>query len=153
MMRKTTFVLAAVLFLAGCSNLKTYSNDLTKNLIVNAKIESGVKARVDIYEVDKKCQGEYIGSIDLDKGRNKIGLNNSKINYLDFRFISSSFFSSTTSSSGMSTLLKTRKGYIYDVLASYDDAIYDVEIWEKRINRKKGKALKIIPLQDCRQIK
>ena len=153
MVKSIFYIFIFALVLAACSNLKTYPNDLTKNVFVKTKIESGIKVRVDIFEVNKKCEGEYIGSVELNGSSRKIGLNSSKLHYLDFRFISSGFFTASTSSSGLSTLVKTRKGYIYDVLLSYEDSIYDVEIGEKRINRKKGNELEIIPLQDCSRIK
>jgi len=153
MNNKIFFVFSFLLLLTGCSNLKTYPNDLTKNVFVKAKIESGVKARVDIFEVNKKCEGEYVGTVKLDETNKNIGLKKSKLSYLDFRFISSGFFSSSTSSSGLSTLIKPRKGYHYDVSVSYEDNIYDVEIREKRRKRKKGRELKIIPLYECRQFR
>lgn len=141
------------MLLAGCSNLKTYSNDLTKNIFVKAKIESSVKARIDIFDINQKCDGEYVGTVDLDENKTNFGLRKSRISYLDFRFISSGFFSSTTSSSGLSTLIKPQKGYTYDVSVSYQDNIYDVEIREKRAKSKKGKELKITPLHECGRLK
>lgn len=153
MVKKTLLIFSFFLLLAGCSNLKTYPNDLNKNVFVNVKIESAVKARVDIFEVNKKCEAEYVGTVDFDEKKKNIGLKKSTLVYLDFRFITSGFFSSSTSSSGLSTLIKPRKGYLYDVSVSYEDSIYDVEIREKRRKRKKGRELKITPLGECSEFK
>ena len=157
MFRRSFFILCFVTVSVGCSNIKSYPNNLTKNIFIKTKTESGsffssVKARVDIFDVDKKCQAKYIGTVDLDEKKKKVGLAKNKISYLDFRFLSSGFLSSSSSSTSMSTLLKARKGYIYDVLVSYVDDLYNVEIWEKRSKRSKGRELDTIPLNECRQL-
>ena len=123
-------------------------------MFVKTKVDSGVEARIDIYEMDeKKCEGDYAGTVNLNELNTKFGLKNSTLSYLDFRFISSGFFSATTNSSGMSTLIKPRKGRRYDISVSYEDNIYDIEIREKRSKTKKGRLLNIVPLQACKKLK
>ena len=153
MKNKILFVFAFIFILSGCSNLKIYPDKLTANFFVKTRVDSDVKARVDIYEMDKKCEGEYVGTVDLNKGNTKFGLEKARLSYLDFRFISSSFFSSSSSSSGMSTLIKPRKGYRYDISVSYEDNIYDVEIRENQKKKKKGRELNVIPLHACKKFK
>lgn len=152
MSKKSIFLFAFVFILAGCSNLKTYPDNLAKNIYVKTKVDSGVEARIDIYEMDDNCEGDYAGSVDLDKKTTRFGLKKSRLSYLDFRFITSSFFSASSSSSGMSTLIKPRKGYRYDVSVSYEDNIYDIEIKERASKSKKGREVSILPLQACKQL-
>lgn len=157
MSQKLIILLSLAIVSGGCSNLKNYPDDLVKNIFVKTKTDSGsffssIDSRIDIFDVDKACKIKYIGTVKLDKKKKGVGLQNNKVSYLDFRFISSGFLSSSSSSTSFATLLKARKGYIYDVLVNYEDDLYNVEIWEKRSKREKGHELDTIPLEECQKL-
>lgn len=152
--KKILLILPFLLVSIGCSNLKTYPKNLAKNVFIKTKTESGsaissVKARMDIHDVDAKCELKYLGTVKLDKKKKKVGLKGNNVTYLDFVFLTSGFFSSSSSATRFSTAVKIRKNYIYNVLVSYIDDIYDVEIWEKRSKRAKGHEIRTIPLHEC----
>lgn len=85
-------VLFALLF-TGCtsSSIQPYSNILNKNLTVRLHKDSSndIRARVDIYSLDKQCQGDYKGTIRFAKEPVKIGIPYNKQTLLSFYFLSS----------------------------------------------------------------
>lgn len=157
MLRKFSIIALLISLGSGCSNLKTYPDNYAKNVFVNTRVESGsafssVKSRIDIFDVDKSCQAIYVGSVNLDKIKKEVGLKNNNLSYLDFRFLSSGFLSSSSSSTSFPVLLKIRKDYIYDVSVNYVDDLYSVEIWEKRSRKSKGTEVGIVSLADCQKL-
>jgi len=133
----TALVAISLLFMTGCSGIYPYKNNLDKNLSVKTKTESGsfftsVKARVDIYSVDKVCKVAYQGSVDLKKPEVPIGLPVNSMTYLDFIFSSSSFLGNRKGVTGFHTYLTTQNGYEYIAEASYIDGIYNVILKEKK---------------------
>ena len=145
--------LAATLF-SGCSGVKTYPNTLTKNIKVRTSTSSGsifssVGAAVDIYSVDSKCKTTYEGTVQLDKSSVDIGITVGKTSYLGFIFATSTFLAGSSSTITQGTLLTPMAGYKYDVTATYQDSIYNVEIREKRPKRSKKRNIALKELDSC----
>jgi len=157
MIRNFLYLISFTLILNGCSAIKTYPDNWAKNIFIisdtkSDSVMSSVKASIDIFDVNNKCREKYIGTVQLKNKKSKIGLKNNQIIYLDFHFLTSGFFASSSSVSGLGTLIKTRNGYIYEVMASYKGNIYDVSIWEKRTKGAKGRELEFIPLHQCQRL-
>jgi len=150
-----TLSLMAV-FLTGCSGLKTYSNDLDKNLHITTETDSGsvfsnVRAGVDIYKVNPDCTTEYDGTVKLDDPSVDIGIPSGRSSYLVFVFASSGLFSADSSTT-YDTLLRPREGYRYDANVSYKEDIYNVAINEVSPVKKKNRELDIKGLSACKPL-
>ncbi len=142
----TALLLAYLLFITGCSGIYPYKNNLSKNLLVNTKTDSGsifssVKARVDIYAVDNACKVTYKGTVDLKKPTVPVGLPQNSPIYLDFIFSHSGWLANKKGATGFDTFFKTRSGYEYIAEAHYTDGIYDVIMKEKKKGSKKAREL------------
>jgi len=162
--RKLTFlarrrrVCAAMLFivpLAACSGIKTYPNNLEKNLQVRTNTDSGsifssVRASVNISRVDAHCQTHYEGTVKLAKGAAEVGVPVERWSYLVFDFSSSGLLS-TSSTMGHATLLKPRAGYRYDIDVTYRDDIYNVVIRESRAGTSEGRDIALRRVDSCQQ--
>jgi hypothetical protein len=160
--RKLTFlarrrrVFAAMLFiipLAACSGIKTYPNNLEKNLQVRTNTNSGsifsrVRASLNISRVDGHCQTHYEGTVKLAKGAAEVGVPVERWSYLVFDFSSSGLLS-TSSTMGHATLLKPRAGYRYDVDVTYRDHIYNVVIRESRTGTNQRREVDLRRLDTC----
>lgn len=132
---KNIFILALLTLIStGCSGLKTYPNDLTKNLTVITQTDSRMFNRVypslHIYDIDKTCALTYIGTIELKNEITEVGLPSGQTNYFSFEFTSKNW--SVQRSTAMGVLLDTKKKTHYKVAASYKDNIYNIEIFKKR---------------------
>ena len=143
---------------AGCSGIKTYPNNLKKNLHVKIEKDSGsffssIKTTVDIYKVNKDCSTEYEGTVQLSKPTAEIGIPTGRLSYLAFVFASSGFLSSSSSTTIYETMIRPRTGYSYDAKVTYLDDIYNVEIFEKKPGRKKGRELESKDLSNCKPVK
>jgi hypothetical protein len=155
---KLAFILLCLsTVLSACSGtgIKPYSSELNNNLQIRVKTSSGsyfssVKATLAIYQVNKDCTVVYQGTVKLDKPVIDIAIPEARNSYLVFGFASSSFLASNSSSISYDTLLKPRKGYKYEISASYIDNIYNVEIFE--IGRKKSTKRQVaaIDLDQCK---
>ena len=146
--------LVAISMLSACSNIKDYSNHKPHNMSVKTKTNSGssfsnIKTSLNIYSLNKKCETDYLGNVELDSEKTKIGLSTRKLLYLDFSFVSSGYFS-PTSSMNYDTLLKPRKGAQYYIELSYLDDMYNMEIWEKRSKKRSKKELEIRAFDSCK---
>lgn len=149
-MKKIT-ILSLFLFIStGCSGIKTYPNDLPKNLTVITKTDSRMFNRVypslHVYDIDKTCALTYIGTIKLKDKQTEVGIPAGKTNYFSFEFTSKSW--SVQSSTAMGVLLNTKKKTHYKVDASYKDDIYNIEIFEKR--KKKFKEIEHKTHSSCK---
>lgn len=147
-------LILAVCLLAGCSGIRPYPNDLSKNLNVQTEAESGsvfskVRASVDIYKVDGSCQVEYQGTVKLSEPLIKVGIPTDRLSYMVFYFTSTGFLASSRSSINQGALLKPRSGYKYDVQVSYMDDIYDVKIRETHPRKSKSREIELKDLSDC----
>lgn len=142
--------------LSGCAGVKHYEDRSLKN--IEAVIEkeqgsvfSGTDASIEIYSVDKSCKLTYLGVVENQQSRFDFGLDEDKMAYVHFVFQSSGLFSNNSSMS-YGSLLKPRKGYRYQLKASYIEGIYNLEIFEKRKGRK-PRQLETYHFEACKQFK
>jgi hypothetical protein len=138
--------------LVACSSLKTYPNDLPKNVRVQTKTSTGsifqkLNAGLNIYEVDRQCQTAYLGTIDLDRSVMDVGLPVQKQLYLEFTFDKSARLASSSSSIYYGTLLRPAPARQYVVDVSYIDDLYQVKMREKGSTSNLGYK----PLESCQQ--
>lgn len=122
-------------FLAGCFGLKTYPNDLQKNLHVHTSADSGwflstVRTAVDVHRVGSDCTTEYAGTVQLADGMMGIGLPPDQWSRLVFVFATSSFLVNSSGTITYETWLRPKAGHTYEVEVSYQDDLYNVSIHE-----------------------
>lgn len=135
-LRRCLFPLGIILVIfaiAGCSGLKTYPNNLDKNLQVRTQVESGsafskVRASMSIYGVNSQCQIQYEGTVNLGESSVPVGIPADRLSYLVFDFSTSGFLSNTSTSTASGALLNPQAGTRYDIDVSYRDDIYNVTI-------------------------
>lgn len=137
--------------LAGCSSLKTYPNDLPKNVRVQTQTSSGfifqsLNVGMNIYAVARQCQPTYLGTVDLDRPVVDVGLSVRQQLYLEFTFNKSARLYSSSSSIDYGTLFRPRPSRKYVIDVSYQDDLYQVKI------RRKGARsyLRRRPLETCK---
>lgn len=155
---KKAVIVSALLtssILMGCSGIKSYPNNLAKNLAITTTTEAGsifssVKASVDIYQINTDCSLDYQGTVKLDKASTSVGVPSDKPSYLVFGFASSSFLASSSGNITYETVLKPRKGYHYLINASYIDDIYNVEIREVHPRKNTSRNIDILALNSCK---
>lgn len=139
----------------GCSGVKTYPNDLPKNLRVTTAVDSGAAlkstvAEFDIHLVNAKCETDYLGRVYLDKPGIDVGIPESQPLFLDFIFASKAFLSGNISAVRYQTLLTPRPGYEYTAQVSYLKGIYNVVIREKRRGAAAGTTIPRKPFSSCK---
>lgn len=122
-------------FLAGCAGVKTYPNDLPKNLQIRPKTSSGsffhvVKSAVHVYEVDGGCNPTYLGSVQLDDASLAVGLPVNRRLYLEFAFEKRALLYDKTAQAAYGLLLRTEAGREYAADMTYNDDMYKVQVWE-----------------------
>lgn len=145
---------AASLF-SACFGIKTYENNLNKNLRVHTETDSGswfsrVRAAVDIHRVGQDCATDYEGTVQLTEPVMDIGIPPDRVSHLVFVFASSSLFASRSGTITYETLLKPRPNYHYEVAVSYRNDMYDVAIQEIPPNRSAGRELDRLAFSACR---
>ena len=119
--------------LSGCSGLKPYADSPEKNLHIRTHTASGsafssVRASVDVYRVERGCVAEYQGTVALDNADMTMGVPANRPSYLVFRFASSAFLGSSSSTISYEALITPHPGSSYDVRVRYVDNIYNVAI-------------------------
>jgi len=125
---KALVVIVATLA-SACSSLHDYTNSTPSNLAIKPDVRSG-SARLDVYDVDSKCNATYQGTVELDGVKVSVGVPISRLSYLEFIFSDSSIFTGSRSiSTGI--YLTPRAGYQYDADISYIDKMYSATIYEK----------------------
>jgi len=141
----------------GCSSIKYYPNTLHKNVLVKVKkLDSGsmlneASAHFHVYDIDKQCNLVHLGAVKLDQPEVEVGIPVGKPVVIEVAFgIGGNTFSTTSSTIRVETMLTARKGYFYDVSASYDDGIYDVEVFEKKSRKSRGQAIELVPSNACK---
>ena len=131
-MRKQPFALLyLVLFLAvaGCATTeKIYTTTGEKNLQIEFKglADSFTEKQASylyVYDVDPRCQVDYLGYVSLDSPSIKIGIPTGKLLLLTVEFVTAERFSGSGIRNQYSYLLKPRSGYDY---------LADVQNTEKR---------------------
>jgi hypothetical protein len=148
-------LLLGLIFLTACTGIKTYPNNLEKNLYITTTTESGsffssVNASVDIYQVTTDCSLDYQGTVKLDEASVSVGIPYDKRSHLVFGFASRSFLASTSGSISYETMLKPRRGYHYMITVSYIDDIYNVQIRETHPRKKTSRDIDTIGLNACK---
>ena len=148
-------LLLGFIFLTGCTGIKTYPNNLEKNLYITTTTESGsffssVNASVDIYQVTTDCSLDYEGTVKLDEASISVGIPYDKRSYLVFGFASNSFLAGSSGTTTYETLLTPRKGYSYMVNVSYIDDIYNVQIRVTHPRKKTSRDIDPVGLSDCK---
>ena len=150
----SAIIVAVTVLLSGCSGIKTYPNDLPKNLQVRTEATSGsafssMRVALHIHQVDAQCRTEYQGTVQLNEPSIGVGVPPGRMSYLVFAFSGSSFLGGSSSSTRYETLLQPRAGYTYDARARYKDGIYHVEIRENDPRRSTGREIERRGLDQC----
>ena len=148
MSARLAVALAALVFAAGCSGLKTYPNDAPKNVHVATQTEKGVRAALHVHEVNGECATRYAGTVALDRPALDVGVPAGRPSYLVVSFDTSSFMGGSRSTS-VGTLVTPRAGYEYELAVRYKQDIYDVALREIDPARKVSRALARQPLSGC----
>lgn len=145
-----------VILVSGCSSIKYYPNTLDKNMNVTVTVaESGsffqdIETYFHVYTLDNQCTQEHLGVVDIPDSEVEVGIEVGKRQVIEVAFeVGGNFMSSSTSVTRADAIITPRKDYYYQVNASYDDGIYDMEVFEKKSRQSKGKAIKVIPAYDC----
>lgn len=154
MLQRICVVLLAAGLLAGCLGTTRYTPTEDRNLRISTTTKAGsplstVRVDVAIYAVDRRCQADYRGTIDLDEPVLTTGISVQRPSYLVFHFSSASFFSNSRGTISYETLLTPRSGYDYDAEVSYANNIYNVVIREKGPASRAGRELDPRKLDAC----
>lgn len=152
---KATIIICFIIsfgLLAGCSNLKSYSTSLADNFIItlDKKSDPGIEGRVDVYLLNKQCEGPYQGSYWVSKKPGKIGLKENHQTLLEFNFLSSHWLKGKHSNV-IGVLMIPRAGYRYVAHMSYIDDAYDLEIFEINRKTRKRRAIDIVGIHSCKE--
>ena len=130
---RTSLALAAMVLTAACSGLKTYPNEVPRNVHVATQTERGVRAALHVHQVKGECTTRYEGTVALDRPALDVGVPAGQVSYLVVSFDTSSFMAGSRSTS-VGALLTPRPGYEYELAVRYKQDIYDVTLRE--IDRK-----------------
>lgn len=149
------FSLLSALLLAGCSGVKTYPDMAGKNVHVRTKLVEermfgSVRADLDVYSVDARCETQYLGTVELDRANVDIGIPPGQQTYLVFVFSSKGMLGSSKGSTTYATLLRPRAGFEYRAEVRYLDDIYNVDMIETQPGKKSGRELEPRRLENCR---
>lgn len=120
--------LLGALAVAGCSGLKTYSNDAPKNVRV-ATQTAGARAVLHVHEVRGPCTTRYEGTVKLDQPAIELGVPAGRPSYLVVAFDTSSFLGGQRGTS-VGTQLTPREGFRYELAVRYKDSMYEVAVRE-----------------------
>lgn len=143
------FILVTVTTLIGCSTITTYETIRPLNLSVLNKASSGIDTTLHVYNVSKSCELEYIGTLDLDSKKTQTGIPVNKTMYIEVEFFTNSFLALNDKSTRFGTIIKPRKGYLYTLKSQYNDNVYDVTLYHKKIGSNKRYELSTQGLEAC----
>jgi hypothetical protein len=148
-LKTAALVLAALV--GGCSGEHAYRSDLPANVSVTTKASgslfSSVRVRLHVYDVGAGCRAAYRGTVELGGSRAEVGVPAGSPSWLVFEFPRSSLvYSSTTH---YEILLTPRRGYRYDLEASYADDLYGATIYERAPGAKTRKEIANRRLGEC----
>lgn len=144
--------LAAAALIVGCSGVKTYPDQTSRNLQVRTQVDTGsiMKSTVvefDVHLVDANCESSYLGRVYLDRPTIETGIPTNRQVYLDFIFASNMRLSSNISAIRHGILFTPRADHDYDAKVSYDKGLYEVVLRESR----NGKTTRLIPRKSLRE--
>src|SRR5260221_8866815 len=94
---RTWLVLAALVGATGCSGLKTYPNEASKNVHVSTQVDPKVRAALHVHEVTGACTSRYQGTLALDRPALDVGIAAEQPTYLVVSFDTSSFMAGSLS--------------------------------------------------------
>lgn len=149
-------LLVILALLPGCSNVKTYSNTLSKNMHITTKLDSGsvmmsTNAEFDIHLINARCETDYRGRVYLNDGQStEVGVPAGEQIWLDFIFASKQLLSSNINAVRYDTLLTPRAGYYYRTEVTYKSGIYNVVIQETSRDGRTMNTVKRRPLSSCK---
>src|SRR5574337_1278185 len=119
--------------LAGCSGLKTYPNDLEKNLTVRTTLSgsllTSIEAYLHVYDPKDDRKMKYLGSIKLKNGATEVGIAAAGPVCLDFVFHVTDLFSPEAHLHNRE-IVTLQPGVRYIALVRYVDRIHSVSIRE-----------------------
>ena len=128
-LRVAAIVLAAIA-LSACSGIHTYrSGGAAENVTFTPELQTG-SVRMDVYDVDANCKGDYQGSVEPGREAVRIGMPTNQQRFLVVRFEDSSFTSTRITKTDL--YFMARPGSTYDIKASYRDAMYNVVVREQK---------------------
>jgi len=151
-LRKSMASLLILLPLLGCqsSNIKSYPNSYSKNLdaYLTPHSDPDIKARIDIFELDKGCQDHYQGTIYLERTPTKIGIPSNRRMELSFLFLHSDWIKGR-SSTAVNAVITARSGYRYEAVLNYVDSSYEIDVFEIKKSGSKRKKLNLDKMNTC----
>lgn len=121
-------------------NLKT---DESSGFFTKFQVLAGVN------DLNKKCEIDYKGHVELEKGKNKIGLVPGQLTLFLINIAHTRGNSQTNYKNGM--LIRPKRNRRYELDVEYLDSLLDLRLYEVR--KSKRKRLKIIPQSGCRPAK
>jgi hypothetical protein len=145
--RRMAMLLLLPMFLTSCSNVKSYRSDIEKNFRIEPKISSGFDARLDIFDVDSKCELDYAGSVELGHGSVDIGVPVNRPVYMELMLFKPAGLFSSASTTTYPIFLNTRSGQKYVADVSYVDNFYKFRL------REGGRVIDVKSLESCKKSK
>lgn len=138
---------AALCLLAACAGHRPYSSDHARNLTFHTKLQSGMRAGVDVYTLDAQCRTQHQGRVALDNPRVEVGLPQGRASLLVFEFAGSRFLGSRRTSITKDVVLTPRAGRRYEARVDYRDDLYNVEL--KELDPRSGASREVDPRSRC----
>src|SRR5258708_37654682 len=120
---RTLLVLAALAGATGCSGLKTYPNEASKNVHVSTQVDPKVRAALHVHEVTGACTSRYQGTLALDRPALEVGIAAEQPTYLVVSFDTSSFMAGTRSPPG-GPPIHPRAGDLYERAVGHKQEIH-----------------------------
>ena len=140
--------------LIGCSSTVHYPNSISKNVTINVITDTrssffnSVEFSAGVNDLNKDCTTEYKGFINLTTGKNKLGLKTGVSTHFILEIKQDGFTGTRTFQ--QSTLIRPKKGSLYEVVVKYIDNMFDFRLYERR--KSKRKQLNIIPWSACQPV-
>jgi len=144
------YALAACLLISCAPAQLYYNNNAEKNLSINVKTDdrsgifTSVEFAVGIYDYDSQCQSKFDGIVELNEGKNNIGL---KPDTTSFAFIAVSHKSHYRhAATGRGFLIKPKPGKRYEADFTYLDKMLDLRLYEVHNSQRKELKIKTKPM-------
>lgn len=146
----------AVLFLAGCSGIKTYRNSSPENVHITTSAKEDwlmyrLSVELNIYSVSDRCAREYEGTRVINEPKNDIALPTDKLSYLEFIYVKYPVLGGTRYITKHGTLFRARPGMTYGIDVNYNSGIYDVYITEQNPVNGKTSPVPFVSMARCHQ--
>jgi hypothetical protein len=136
-MMRRALAAALVVWVAGCSGLKPYPNDLPlRNVTIRTAASAGsvlssVRVELDVHGVDASCGTHYLGTLQLDQPTTVVSLPAGHGSLLTFQFLSSNFLGSSRGRISRQVYVTPLAGQHYQIDVTYRDDLYDVVVRER----------------------